>query len=107
MKIKDAQEIVKEFAKKNDWKDEPNMDKFDHLHEELIEMSRYLRYKNLNERKKMLEERKEIFEDGVGDLLFGILRLANQLDVDAEEAFELTHKKIIEKYNGKKEDKVL
>ena len=107
MKIKDAQEIVKEFAKKNNWEDEPNVDKFDHLHEELVEMSRYLRYMDLPERKKTIQERKDIFEDGIGDLLFGLLRLANQLDVDAEEAFELASKKIIERYDGKKEEKVL
>ena len=101
MKIKDAQEIVKEFAKKNSWEDEPNVDKFDHLHEELVEMSRYLRYMNLPERKKTIQERKDIFEDGIGDLLFGLLRLANQLDVDAEEAFQSANKKIHQKYEGK------
>lgn len=101
MKIKEAQEIVKEFAKKNGWKDEPNVDKFDHLHEELIEMSRYLRYMDLPERKKTIQERKDIFEDGIGDLLFGLLRLANQLDVDAEDAFESAGKKIHQKYEGK------
>ena len=101
MKIKEAQDIVKEFAKKNDWKDEPNVDKFDHLHEELVEMSRYLRYMDLPERKKTIQERKDIFEDGIGDLLFGLLRLANQLDVDAEEAFQSANKKIHQKYEGK------
>lgn len=30
MEISVAQNIVKEFAKRNNWKDEPNIDKFDH-----------------------------------------------------------------------------
>ncbi len=107
MKIKEAQEIVKEFAEKNDWKDEPNVDKFDHIHEELIEMSKHLRYKDLSERKIVIDQNKDVFEDGIGDLLFGTLRLANQLGVDAEKAFQLASKKIIEKKKNKKEHQVL
>lgn len=49
--IKEAQKLVKDFAVRNDWKDVPNIDKFDHLHEELLEMSQHLRYK---EKKKEL-----------------------------------------------------
>jgi len=45
--LKEAQKIVKAFSERNSWKDEPNIDKFDHLHEELIEMSQHLRYKNV------------------------------------------------------------
>ena len=36
--VSEAQKFVKEFALKNGWKDDPNIDKFDHLHEELLEM---------------------------------------------------------------------
>ncbi len=38
IKISQAQILVKEFAKGNKWSDESNIDKFDHLHEELIEI---------------------------------------------------------------------
>ena len=38
LSIKEAQEFVRDFTRKNKWKDVPNIDKFDHLHEELIEM---------------------------------------------------------------------
>lgn len=38
----EAQQLVKDFAKRNNWDDSPNIDKFDHLHEELIEMPRLL-----------------------------------------------------------------
>jgi len=39
--IKEFQKIVKEFAERNSWKDFPNIDKIDHLHEELVEISPY------------------------------------------------------------------
>lgn len=97
--MKDAQKLVKEFAENNQWKDEPNIDKFDHLHEELIEMSQHLRCKSKEERKEFVEQNKEIFVDGVGDMFFGLCRLANQLNVDIEEAFDLVKKEVFSKYN--------
>lgn len=97
--MKEAQEVVAFFAERNGWKDVPNLDKFDHLHEELIEMSQHLRYKSEEERKKFVEEHKEIFIDGIGDLFFGTCRLANQLGVDIEQAFHIVQKEILEKYD--------
>jgi NTP pyrophosphatase (non-canonical NTP hydrolase) len=97
--IKQAQNLVKQFAERNHWKDEPSIDKFDHLHEELIEMSQHLRYKNLEERKKFVAENKNIFTDGIGDLFFGTCRLANQLGVNVEEAFNFVKDEILAKYN--------
>ena len=47
--IYEAQAYVKDFAVNNAWSDEPTIDKFDHLHEELIEMSKHLRYKSTQE----------------------------------------------------------
>jgi NTP pyrophosphatase (non-canonical NTP hydrolase) len=99
--IKEAQKLLKFFAERNHWKDIPNVDKFDHLHEELIEMSQHLRYKSEEERKKFVEENKEIFVDGIGDLFFGTCRLANQLGVDIEESFNLVKTEILAKYNHK------
>jgi NTP pyrophosphatase (non-canonical NTP hydrolase) len=101
MKISEAQDLVKEFAKRNKWKDWPNIDKFDHIHEELIEMSQHLRYKAARERKKAIKDKRAVFEDGIGDVLFSTLRLANQLDVDAEKAFGVASKRIAEKYQQK------
>src|SRR3989344_4583427 len=85
--IEEAQKFVKDFAERNNWKDVPNIDKFDHLHEELLEMSQHLRYKDEEERIRFVSENKEIFVDGMGDLFFAMCRLANQLDVDIAEAF--------------------
>ena len=100
--IKEAQKLVKTFAEERGWKDSPNIDKFDHLHEELIEMSQHLRYKSDQEKKKFVEENKDIFEDGIGDLFFGLCRLANQLGIDVEDAFNLVKSRIFKKYNEKK-----
>ena len=99
--IKEAQALVKAFAERNNWKDIPNVDKFDHLHEELIEMSQHLRYKSEEERIKLIEEKKGVFIDGIGDLFFGLCRLANQLNVDVEDAFDMVSKEILAKYNHK------
>jgi len=104
LKIKDAQQLVKDFAKRNKWKDIPNLDKFDHLHEELIEMSQHLRYKNEKERKQFIKKNKEIFMDGLGDLFFGTCRLANQLNIDLEEAFNFVKDEILGKYDHKKKE---
>lgn len=99
--IKEDQELLRVFVERNNWEDTPNIDKFDHLHEELIEMSQHLRYKSEDERKKFVEENKEIFIDGIGDLFFGTCRLANQLGVDIEDAFNFVKKEIFDKYNHK------
>lgn len=102
--IKEAQEFVKKFAEDNGWRDLPNVDKFDHLHEELIEMSGLLRYKNGEERVRIIEQKKVEFEDGIGDLFFGVCRLANQLNVDVEEACNLVKEKIVKKYEGRESE---
>ncbi|MFA6082454.1 MAG: hypothetical protein WC773_03530 [Patescibacteria group bacterium] len=99
--LKEAQELLRFFAERNGWKDVPNVDKFDHLHEELIEMSQHLRYKSEPERIKFVQENKEIFVDGIGDLFFATCRLANQLDVDIESAFNQVKTEILAKYNHK------
>ena len=105
--MKEAQKLVKSFAERNNWKDTPNIDKFDHLHEELIEISQHLRYKSEEERKKFVKENREVFKDGIGDLFFGLCRLANQLDVNIEDAFNKVKKEILSKYNKNPENNVV
>lgn len=102
IKISEAQKLVKNFAKGNKWSDEPNIDKFDHLHEELIEMSKHLRYKSSTEMREYIKENKDTFEDGIGDLFFALCRLANQLEINVEKSFNLVSERIITKYKNKK-----
>lgn len=105
--MKEAQQLVKSFAERNGWSDAPNVDKFDHLHEELIEMSKHLRYKTEEERAAFVKENKGLFEDGVGDLFFALCRLANQLGIDVEDAFNAVQREILAKYSEKgKETKI-
>ncbi len=99
--LKDAQALVKRFAERNGWKDSPSIDKFDHLHEELVEMSKLLRYKTEEERIAYVKGHKGIFVEETGDLLFALCRLANQLGVDLEEAFAVSSEKVLRK-NGTK-----
>ena len=100
--IKEAQKLVRQFAIRNKWQDIPNIDKFDHLHEELLEMSQHLRYKSETERIRIIKNKKDVFKDGIGDMLFGLCRLANQLGVDMEDAFNMVQKEILAKYKDKK-----
>jgi NTP pyrophosphatase (non-canonical NTP hydrolase) len=100
MQLRDAQRAVKEFAERNGWEDKPNIDKFDHVHEELIEMSQYLRYMDEDGRKMSVEKNRVVFEDGIGDLMFSVLRLANQLGIDVEKAFETSRAEVERKYSG-------
>lgn len=102
--FKDAQKFVKDFAKKNGWRDFPNIDKFDHVHEELIEMSRVLRYKTEKEMVDYIKANKDVFEDGIGDTLFALTRLANQLGIDMEKSLNLVTGRIVEKYKGKRKE---
>ena len=68
-------------------------------------MTKYLRYKNEQERLNFVEQNKHIFIDGIGDLFFGVCRLANQLGIDIEAAFELVSKEILEKYDKNHENR--
>lgn len=105
MKINEAQNFVKDFALKQNWDDSPRIDKFDHLHEELIEMSKLLRYKNQEERIRIIQEKKDDFKDGIGDLFFALCRLSNQLGVDLEDSFYYVKDRIVKKFDGLKESK--
>ncbi|MFH0828915.1 MAG: hypothetical protein V1907_01925 [Candidatus Kerfeldbacteria bacterium] len=100
--MRDAQALVKVFSRRNRWKDVPNVDKFDHLHEELIEMSQHLRYKSEKERVAFVKKHTMIFKDGIGDLFFALCRLSNQLNIDIEEAFNMVAKDILGKYHHTK-----
>ena len=108
MTIQKAQEYVKKFAKDRNWEDYPNIDKFDHLHEELLEMSQYLRYKTREQREEYVKTHKNLFEKEIGDLMFGTLRIANQLGVDAEKGFEKAKQKLERKFQkGSADDNII
>jgi tRNA-binding protein len=96
--LAEAQQFVKDFAIRNQWSDHPNIDKFDHLHEELVEMSKLLRYQDEGQRLDTIHQQHDQFVDGIGDLLFALCRLANQLEVDLTEAFNSVATPIANRY---------
>jgi len=104
MEIAEAQKIVKKFSERNGWEDSPNIDKIDHLHEELVEISQHLRYKNKEERIKFVKNNIDLFTGEMGDMMFDLCRLANQLNVDLTKGFKMTKTKVFEKYNGNKSE---
>ncbi len=103
MKIKEAQQEVKDFTLRQSWLDVPNIDKIDHIHEELTEISRLLRYKTEDERKSVVIEHKEKLQKEIGDVLFCTLRLSNQLGVDAQKGFLETLQKVQIKFASQSE----
>ncbi|MCA9392192.1 hypothetical protein KC614_03250 [candidate division WWE3 bacterium] len=108
MEISQAQRKMKDLTEAMGWEDFPNIDKFDHVHEELIGMSQHLRYKSREEMEEYISENKEVFTDGIGDTLLALMRLANQLGVDAEEAFTMAITEFERKYaNQEKEVNIL
>ena len=50
----------------------------------------------------LLSNHKDIFEDGIGDTLFALCRLANQLGIDMTKSFNLVSKRILDKYYNNK-----
>ena len=100
--FKEAQAKVKEFAERNGWVDEPNIDKFEHVHQEISEIARLFLYKTPEQMKLIRSEKSEEVESEFGDLLFVITRLANQFDIDMQTCFNKAHKKIFAKYEEKR-----
>lgn len=106
--FKDAQKKVKEFALRNGWSDDPNIDKIEHTHQELSEIARLFLYKNAQEMKQIRREKSDEVESEFGDLLFAITRLCNQFEIDMEKCFNKAHQKIFKKYcDREQEDKIV
>lgn len=62
------------------------------LTEEVGELAREVNHHYGEKQKKVSEDKKEVHEE-LGDTLFVIVSLANSLDIDLTEAFDLTMKK--------------
>ena len=85
--IRKAQKLVKFFAEKNGWPDIPDFHKFDHVHEELSEMSTPLLFLSEAEKRKYVTNNIDHYIDGVGDFYFAMCRLSNQLGIDVSDSF--------------------
>ncbi len=97
--LKELQDKVVKFRDDRDWK------QFHHPKDCAIslalEANEYLelfQWKNGEDLAKHIKENKEMFEDELSDVLYWILLIAHDLDIDIKEAFEKKLSKTGKKY---------
>jgi NTP pyrophosphatase (non-canonical NTP hydrolase) len=94
--IKEAQEFVKNFSEDRNWQ-RPPTEVLIHLMEELGEVARnVLNMKNYGG--KHDTNAKENMEEELGDVLWLLLKLSNEVKIDLEKSFEKVIEKNSEKY---------
>lgn len=82
--IKEAQDLIKEFDRERKWEGFYPLDIFANINEEIGELwKRFSWQKEDNQKKEALKSKAEL-EEGIGDLFFLLLRLANQFEADVE-----------------------
>jgi NTP pyrophosphatase (non-canonical NTP hydrolase) len=92
-------EMVVEFRDIRDWKQFHNpKDMAISLALEAAEVMEHFQWKNTDEFKNHLEKNREDFEDEIADVLYWVLLMANDLEIDLGEAFMRKLKKNGEKY---------
>jgi len=94
--IKEAQKIIEDFVKERNWETSES-DIVLHLTEELGEIARnILKMKNYGGQHTKYSEIN--MDEELGDVLYLILKLANQTNINLEEAFIKKIEKIRNKY---------
>jgi len=93
MSLKDHQNKVDEWANQFEKPYWSPLSQLARLMEETGELSREINHRYGDKPKKSTEEIKEI-ADELGDIIFTIICIANNLRIDLDEAFE----KVLEKY---------
>lgn len=85
--VKEAQKKIREFDEARGWDDNWNIkDLLLNITEEGGELWDLIKWIDEEKQKKVINEKKEEASDYIGDTLFLILKLANQMNVDAEKA---------------------
>jgi len=91
MKIKEAQDKIKEFDIARGWSADWNLkDLMLNVGEEVGELWTLVKWIDEEKQKKVVKEKIEEVSDFIGDTLFLILKIANQTGVDAKQALENT-----------------
>jgi len=92
MKIKEAQDKIKEFDIARNWQNDWNMkDLLLNLTEETGEIWNLIKWiDDKDKEKEITNKNKEEVSDFIGDSMFIILKLANQTNVDAGKALQAT-----------------
>lgn len=97
--IKDLQERVVEFRDRRDWKQFHNpKDMAISLALEAAEVLEHFQWKNKEEVEKYVKEKKENVADELSDVLFWVLLMSHDLDINIVEAFDKKLEKNAAKY---------
>ena len=91
MKIKEAQDKIKEFDETRGWEEHWNIkDLLLNITEEGGEVWNLIKWVDEDKQKEIISNKKGEVSDYVGDTLFLLLKIANQTGVDADKALENT-----------------
>jgi len=95
MEIKEAQEQIKKFDEERGWQNNWNIkDLCLNLNEEIGELWNLIKWVDEEKQKEIIKDKKEEAENFIADALWIILKMANQMDVDAKKEFD----KVLEEY---------
>lgn len=95
--LQDCQNEVKEFDSKRNWDYFYPLEIFANLNEEIGEIWQRIAWVSDEKKKDLAIKHKEEIEDNVGDLLFLVFKLANQLGVDCNKGFQ----NVMNEYNSR------
>lgn len=95
MDLKEAQEIVDEYILQFKEGYFPPMNNLARLVEEVGELSREMNHTYGPKKKKSTEDQRDRSKDEIGDILFTLIVLANQMDIDLSESLQ----EVVDKYN--------
>ncbi|MBU0894731.1 MAG: hypothetical protein KKF48_00510 [Nanoarchaeota archaeon] len=91
MDIKELQNKLKEFDKARGWENDWNIkDLLLNITEEGGELWDLIKWIDTEKQKEVIKEKKEEASDYIGDSLFILLKMANQMDIDAQKALNET-----------------
>lgn len=87
--MKKAQEKIKQFDLSRGWENSWNIkDLLLNINEEIGEFWNLIKWIDTEQQKKVIKENKKEAENFIGDLLWIVFKLANQIDVNAEKEFD-------------------
>lgn len=101
--IKEAQDMIKEFDQARKWDGFYPLDIFANINEEVGEIWKKFAWQKEAGRKDEALKHKADLEDGIGDLFFLVLRLANQFEVDVERGLRSSLKDLKQRFPEKEE----
>ena len=89
MEIKKLQEKIEEFDKARGWENDWNVkDLMLNMNEEIGELWNLIKWIDDEKQKKIVDNHKDEVEDFIGDVLFLIIKIANQTNVDVEKSIQ-------------------